>query len=130
MKTLRTIIIHGERPKSWNEFHSRKHWSVRSAESQRVHALVRSMLEPSDRPFDVPVAIRFTVYYKNRPQDSCNIMAKPYTDGMLAKGDYEHGHRSLLWDDDMRYVTQTTTIPRVDKDNPRVVIEILEDESD
>lgn len=130
MKVLRTLTIPDERPKSWNDFYGGKHWSVRKREAQRVHALVRSMLSPSDRPYDFPVAIRFTAYFKGRRQDSCNMMAKLYTDGLLATGDYEDGFRSLLWDDDMRYVVSTTCVPRADKDNPRVVIEILEVEDE
>lgn len=120
----KSITLLDERPMSWNELYTSKHWSYRAKEARRVHALVRATLDPNDRPFDEPVLIHMTVYFKNRPQDSCNLTAKLYTDGMLAKGDWQDGARSLLWDDDMRYVTHTMLTPLVDKDNPRVVIDI------
>lgn len=120
--TERKMVLEGERPKSWNEYYSGKHWSVRNREAKRVHTLVRSMIDPDDRPFDAPVAVTFTVYYDKNPQDSTNILDKLYEDGMLAKGGFSDGYRSWLWDDDPEHVVSTTTIPRVDKDNPRVEI--------
>lgn len=124
---MRRLVFEDERPKSWNQFYSGKHWSVRREWAQRCHALVRNTLEPSDRPFDNPVHITVIVYYADKPHDACNITAKLYIDGLLAKGDWQDGARSLLWDDNLRYVTQVTTIPRVDPENPRVEI-VLEEQ--
>lgn len=120
--TRRALVLIGERPKSWNYSYAGQHWSRRALDAVRTHDLVRSMLDPADRPFEKPVRITYTVYFKDRPLDAENIMTKAYTDGFLAHGNYRDGFRSWLWDDDMRYVAQVTTIPKLDPDNPRVEI--------
>lgn len=126
----KVVVLFGERPSSWNDWYSGKHWSARRREAQRCHALVRSALDPDDRPFDQPVVVHVIVYFKDQPLDSCNIPAKLYIDGLLARGDWQDGARSLLWDDDMRYVVSTTTIPRLDQENPRVeIVLVVADES-
>lgn len=119
------MVLEGERCTSWNEW-TRAHHQATAREKKRCGTLVRQWLQDHDPdcvPFDGPVRVTVTVYYESRPHDSCNIPAKFYTDGMLAKGaSHKDGWRSWLWDDDMAWVVSTTTIPRIDKDNPRVEI--------
>lgn len=109
------IILEGERPISLNDWYSGKHWSVRKAEADRVHRIVRGGIDPNWPMFEVKVDIVVTVYFKNRPYDSCNIPAKPYIDGLIGW---------LIQDDSMKYVRSTKTIPLIDKANPRVEIEV------
>jgi len=122
----RTLTLERERPVSWNEYYAGQPWPVRRREAQRVHALVRFSLPEDARPFNGPVTVTLTAYFKDKPSDSCNLPAKLYIDGLTAKGEYKDGFRSWLWDDDLRFVTQTTTIPKMDPHNPRVVIELQE----
>lgn len=133
MKTIyRRMILEGERPQSWN-LGTRSHYMKIAKEKKRVGALVRTWLQDNDphcKPLDVPVKVIIVVYYKNRIQDSCNIPAKFYTDGLLAKGEsHKDGWRSWLWDDDPKCVVSTETIPRIDKNNPRVEILLMEPSS-
>jgi len=113
-KYYRKIVLHDERPVSWNKFYSGKHWRVRAREAERVHQLVRSAIDPGEDTFLLPVHIAITVYFDQRPYDACNIPAKLYIDGLK---------NWWLLDDDMRYVRSVTTIPKLDRDHPRVVIE-------
>ena len=110
-----TIVIPDERPISWNTLYGGKHWSWRSKEKNRVRLLVRAYLDVDTSPYNVPVDIEVTAFFKNRPLDSDNICAKLYIDAL--KG-------FLLAEDDRRYVRRVTTLAAVDKDNPRVVIHI------
>lgn len=125
MTTARRMVLEGERDGSWNKW-TRSHHHATAKEKKRVKNLVRSWIQNNDphcKPFDVPVTVTVTVYYDSKPHDSCNIPAKFYTDGMLAVGEsHADGWRSWLWDDDMEWVVSTTTIPKMDADNPRVEI--------
>ena len=112
------IVLDGERPQSLNKIYSGVHWTKRKAEADRVHTLVRAALPLVYKPFDVPVRIVVTAYFKNRPLDASNIFAKVYEDGLV-------GH--LLVDDSPQYVTEIATRSRVDRKNPRVEIEIIPD---
>lgn len=115
------LILLGERPMSWNKFYSGMHWSKRDAEVTRVHQLIRSSLTGSQLKminWQYPVAITMTIYFKNRPQDASNICAKLYEDGLvLAK---------IIKDDNPACVISMTTISKVDKDNPRLEVEICD----
>ncbi len=109
------IIINNERPKSWNKYWSGMHWTERNADANRVHTLVKESLGTSNPPLAYPVEIVITVYFKNRPYDCDNIACKPYIDGL--KG-------ALLVDDNPKYIKSVTMISLVDKENPRIEIEI------
>jgi len=127
------MILEGERPESWN-VGTRSHWAAVAREKKRVGALVREWIQHNDphcKPVDAPVRVIITVYYADHIQDSCNIPAKFYTDGLLAVGEsHRDGWRSWLWDDDPEHVVSTTTIPRLDPERPRVeiLLEVVEDD--
>ena len=110
------IILHGERPKSWNRAYAGQHWTQRKAEADRIHQLVRGYFDPDNvQPFTVPVDIDIYVFFANRPLDADNIPAKLYVDAL--KGWW-------LTDDDRRFVRSVRTVTDVDKRNPRVTIEV------
>lgn len=117
MKQSVTLILEGERPISWNDFYSGKHWSVRKAEADRVHWLVRSAIDPDSAAFQQPVAITVTGYFDKRPLDASNIAAKLYEDAL--KG-------WLIADDSWRHVYSVTTQTALDRTRPRVEIQIEE----
>jgi hypothetical protein len=114
-----TITIPNEKPMSWNKFYAGKHWSVRKAEADRVHQLVRAYLDPDWSMFDGPVEIEFRVYFSNRrlQLDWSNIPAKLYEDGLIGW---------LLKDDNPKYVIGGRVLSLIDRKNPRVEIKIME----
>lgn len=110
------IIIPQHRGPSWNDFYSGGHWSKRKAAKDEAQKLVRAYMDPNADMFDTPVDIFVTVYFKSRPQDSDNICDKLWIDGL--KG-------WVIPEDDKRYVRWAATRAMVDKQNPRVEIEVV-----
>lgn len=109
------IILKNEKPQSWNQMYSGVHWSVRKIEAERVHWLVRSeIVHPTILKH--PVDIIITAYFKQRALDPDNICCKLYIDGL--KG-------LLLEDDTSKYVKSVKSVSLIDKQNPRVEIELL-----
>lgn len=112
------IIIPNERPMSWNEFYRGGHWSKRSGEKNRVALAVRAQIDPYEaRLFCGRVDIFTTVYYQQRPHDSDNITDKFFIDALCGW---------LIEDDTRQYVRWTATRSEIDRQNPRVEIEIVE----
>jgi len=116
------IILEGERPWSWNLMYGGKHWSKRKEEADRVHELIWATLnsdacEKPKKVMDRVADIFVTAYFKNRPQDSDNICSKLYIDGLIG---------SVIQDDTREFVRRVTTQSEIDKENPRVEIEITE----
>jgi hypothetical protein len=114
------ITLEGERPRTWNSFYSGKHWAKRKEYADRTHAIVLAAIleqHPNVEPFNERVRITVRSYFENRPQDPCNITAKIYIDGL---------HGRIIHDDTMEYVASVTTESHIDKDNPRIEIEIKE----
>jgi hypothetical protein len=90
------------------------HWTARKAEADRVHLLVRSVIDPDTvKIFDGPVDIEMVVYFKNRPMDASNILVKTYEDGLIGW---------VIQDDSPKYVRSVKTVSLVDKENPRIEI--------
>lgn len=110
------IVIPGERGVGWQGFYSGGHWSKRKQAADIAHQLVRAYIDPNVEPFDCRVDIITTVYFKSQPQDSDNICDKLWIDGLRGW---------VIKDDDRRYVRRTTTQAEIDKENPRVVIEVV-----
>lgn len=126
------IVLENERPISWNKFYGGMHWSVRQAEAQRVHLKVMWELQcmahlPSDMMlykmdcspflFSKRVDIHITAYFKNRPQDPDNICSKLYIDGLIG---------NVIENDTRQFVRKVTVQSEIDRENPRVEIEITE----
>lgn len=110
------VVLRDERPLSWNRFYAGMHWTKRSAEAQRVKALVLAeLLKVNVIAFQGPVDIGVTAYFKNRPQDPDNICSKVYIDALIGR---------VLFDDGHTHVNSVTTRSRVDRKKPRVEIEI------
>lgn len=117
-----TLMLEGEQPISWNKMYAGLHWSKREIEARRVHLAVRVALDPDWPMFDRPVHITVTAYFKNKrvQLDCSNVPSKLYEDGLI---DW------LIKDDDPQYVRSMTTVSLLDRQNPRVEIEIKEIEN-
>lgn len=109
------LVLPKDRPMSWNTLYSGSHWSHRKFEAERVHYLVREAIGYDPIMFKNPVDIAVSAYFDTRPLDPDNISSKFYIDGM--KG-------LLISDDNYKFINSVTTRSKVDKDNPRVEIEI------
>ncbi len=116
---ITTLILPKEQPISWNKMYAGQHWSKRHTEAPRVHLAVRVELDPDWPMFDTPVAITVTAYFKNKrvQLDASNIPGKLYEDGLIGW---------LIADDNPQYVRSMTTVSLLDRNNPRVEIEIRE----
>lgn len=114
---MATIIIPNERPKSWNDYYAGQHWRKRQVEAQRVHAMVRAHLPQDAAVAEQPVHITVRAYFDKRPLDASNICAKFYEDGLIGW---------LIEDDSPAYVAGVTTYSLIDKEFPRVEIDVEE----
>ncbi len=116
---ITTLILPDEQPIGLNRLLAREHWSNRNEEVARVKLAVRAALDPDLPIFKPPVTITVTVHFKNKgvQLDASNIPAKFYEDGLI---DW------LIVDDSPQYVRSMTTVSLLDRDNPRVEIEIRE----
>lgn len=113
-----TLVLENERPKSWNKYWSGMHWADRNEERNRVHQRMRELIDPDTvEIFEVPITITITAYFKNKPQDASNVSIKPYEDSLIGW---------FIEDDGPDYVKAVTTKSRVDRDHPRVEIELEE----
>lgn len=110
------IILKGERPMSWNQLYSGSHWTVRSLEAARVHKLVAySMDAARGGAYTGKVGIVIKAYFDKRPFDCDNIATKLYIDGLKGR---------VIVDDTPKYLSAVTAMSLVDKENPRVEIEV------
>lgn len=115
------IVLMNERPQSWNVL-KRLHWTKWQEEVERVKWLMLGALGGVVTPLDGQVKITVTAFYKNRPHDASNVPIKLYEDGLVAAG--------LLVDDNPKFVGEAVTRSRVDKQRPRVEIEVESYETD
>jgi len=98
---------------------------IRRDEADRVHDLVylelKRMFAPECDVFVIEtecrVDVHITVYFKNRPLDPDNICSKMYIDGLVP---------TLLDNDTRNEIRQVTVQSEIDRDNPRLEIEITE----
>ena len=109
------IVLEGERPMSWNKFYSGMHWSARATEADRVHHIVWGATPLSI--FENRVDIHVTAFFKNRPQDPDNLCSKLYIDGLIGR---------VIENDTRQFVRKVTVQSEIDRENPRVEIEINE----
>ena len=117
---IRELLLEGERPMSWNTLYEQTHWGKRKEEADRVHWLVK--LETKNQGLDKvaigPVDITVTAFFDKRPLDADNICAKMYIDGLIGWA---------IENDSYKYVKSVKTVTCIDRDNPRMVIEISEE---
>jgi hypothetical protein len=118
MRTV-TLILEDEQPIGLNRLLAREHWTIRNEEVTRVKLAVRVAIDPNEPMFDKPVAITIRAYFKNKSVqlDASNVPAKLYEDGLI---DW------LIKDDSPQYVRSMTTVSLLDRQNPRIEIEIKE----
>ena len=110
------ITIPDEQPISWNKLYSGKFWAFRRDEALRVHQLVRAYIDPEVIPPTPPVSIKITSFRKSKRRfDPDNLCAKFYIDGLVPW---------VIPDDDYLNVSSVTTAIKIDKHNPRLVIEV------
>jgi|SRR3954447_1534240 hypothetical protein len=114
------IVLPNERPISWNQWYAGEHWMVRKKKADEIHELMKyTLMQAEYRPqvkiFPGKVDVRVTGYFKDRPLDPDNIVSKLYIDGL--KG-------LLIEDDTHRHIRSVTTSSQMDKQNPRVEIDI------
>jgi len=86
-----------------------------------VHSLV--ILETKNQLRDHPIAtgvvdIEVWAWFDKYPLDADNICAKLYVDGL--KG-------LLIEDDSYKYVNSVRTVTRIDRERPRMLIQISEE---
>ena len=114
-----TLTLSDEQPMGLNKLLSRVHWSDRDEEVARAILAVRVALDPDEAMFDKAVAITVRAYFKNKrvQLDCSNIPAKLYEDGLIGW---------LIQDDSPKYVRSMTTVSLLDRQNPRLEIEIKE----
>jgi hypothetical protein len=95
------IELENERAPSWNVHWAGAKRKERIRIAQEKHLLVRSVIDPRWKPFDVPVIITIIAEYIGKPVDSSNVCLKPYEDALKTW---------LIHDDDPRYVVETRSI--------------------
>lgn len=117
------IILKGERPLSWNKIYQSRHWIFRKQFADSIHqrvvaALIDMGIHPFDKTkmFEGRVDIVVIAYFQNRSLDPDNICSKIYIDPLKF---------SLLHDDTPKYVRRVSTQSEIDKENPRLEIEII-----
>ena len=118
----RTIVYEGRFP-SLNEVLqlAKTHWSVYSKEKERLTTAVAWEAKAAKlRPCTSPVRVTFTWMEANRRRDVDNIShgCKYVLDGLV--------EASVLEDDSPKYVSEIRHNFMVDKDRPRVIIDIEE----
>lgn len=118
-KRATTLTLEGEQPMGLNRLLAREHWTIRNEEVARVKLAIRAALDPDWPMFDTPVAITVRAYFKNKgvQLDASNVPAKLYEDGLIGW---------LIEDDSPQHVRSMTTASLLDRQNPRVEIEIKE----
>ena len=113
------LVLEGERPKSWNAYWSGVHWTKRKQERDRVHLVVRAMIDPNKTyMFDVPVHIHINAFFEDKrlQLDAGNIANKAYIDAL--EGWY-------IENDKPEFVRFVTTGSFIDRERPRLEIEII-----
>jgi len=106
---------------SSNKIYSGCHWGTRKKIADKYHEAIGELNLKSLTMKEInlePKELIITFYFYNRPLDcsNCFYMAKMIEDGMVRSG--------WLKDDSPEYVKSITCISKVDKENPRIEIEL------
>ncbi len=102
-----------------NKIYSGIHWGTRKAIVDKYHKALLNCGIKISRDKDRSKSIITTFYFKNRPLDcsNCFFMAKCCEDGLVRAG--------ILIGDSPKYVKSFTCISKLDKNNPRIEIELI-----
>ncbi len=99
------------------------HWGTRNSITKKYITAVGLLYIAQDISADVlpiPYTVKLiaTFYFKNRPLDCANCagMCKMIEDGLVKY--------HVLKDDSPEFVSSVTLISKVDKNNPRIIIEL------
>ena len=114
---LLTLHLPGEVAPSWNRFFAGEHWTERRALAADAKIVVRDAVPLDLPPITVPVFLRYDATFTTHVLDPDNIMAKPYTDGLVAAG--------VLDGDDWRRVRGVAVYSHKGKE-PGIIITIYE----
>lgn len=119
------LTIENERPISENDFYSGMHHMERSRIAKEARFLVKlELMKLDEKPdFNFPVMILVLVYFDKYPYDSDNIVRKMCIDGLIKS---EANPQGIIPDDHMKYVSFSGSIPRIDRERPRVEILITD----
>lgn len=115
------ITIPNYKAPSWNDLYEGGHWAKRKQMADEIHELVAGSLlsrQLTTGSFNKSrkAVITITAFFKSRPIDPDNIMAKLWIDGLKDK---------VIINDSPFYVDSVTTKSRTDITN-HVVIEVSE----
>lgn len=112
-----SLTLDDHRPKSWNQFYSGRHWSVRRNYRDEIRTLVRAALAWYDgEPLTPPVEVKVRSEQRGRTIDASNITTKVYEDAL--KG-------VLIVDDNPDHVRRVVA-EAVRADRDRVIITVRE----
>ena len=105
---------------SANLIYGGRHWILRKKDADAYHGIIKdacSLLEPVR---GYPVVIDIVFHFANRPLDcsNCLYMTKLIEDGLIKCG--------ILEDDGFGFVKTIVISTGVDKQNPRIEIDIQE----
>lgn len=117
---LRIVLPDAVSP-SWNPTYAGRHWSNRVEEVDRARIEMMAALHELaiwPETFMRPVHIIVSLYKESHPLDCDNVMAKYYIDALKLNG--------IIVDDGIKWVVAVTTISRVDREYPRIEIDVQE----
>ena len=93
------------------------HWGIRASITKKYIKKVKTACRLF-RQIETSIDLVVTFYFKNRPLDcsNCAGMCKMIEDGLVEAG--------IIKNDSPDYVESVTLISKVDKNNPRITIEL------
>lgn len=109
------IVLQGEHPITNNKFFSGIHHTKRTARKNDAKWVLLAAIPPDAEMIEGKVHITITSFFDAHPIDADNVCVKYYIDGLKGR---------IIPNDDIRYVMAVTSIVCIDKDNPRVEIEV------
>lgn len=100
--------------------YERMHHQPRNKMKQFYYALIRSKL--ALKPLKGKIATHYTLYYKNKTCDAPNVVA--VIDKILM--DALQNYNIIEEDNVQTYISSSWCVGGIDKDNPRIEVEICE----
>lgn len=112
------LIISIPKKVTANKIYSGMHWGSRKSIVDKYHKAIKDSKVKIPKDRDIVKDLIITFYFENRPLDcsNCFFMAKCCEDGLVKMG--------VLIDDSPKYVRSVTCISKIDKNAPRIEIEL------